>query len=432
MPNLYLPAINQLIQHEINLAGSKSIANRVLALASIASGTSIISNVTNDCDDVNLMLIALKQLGVKITLISTNYTNNSSSYAIEGAQGVFNTKSATIFCENSGTCMRFLTAILALQPQAKYTLTGIKRMEERPIIDLINGLSQLGANITYIKNPGYPPLIINDFKYNHTKSIIISGKTSSQYLTGLLMAIATNKLNVTISIADDLISKSYANITIDILTKFGAKIIANNMSYTNLPSNLQAIEYTIEPDASSASYFLAIGALAGTIQVNNLSEHSIQGDKNFAKVLKQMGAVVEYLPNAIKVSKAPYLNAININMQDMPDTAMTLAVVCLFALGTSTITGISSWQFKETNRLQAMYNELTKLGAMVTFDLDSITITPPKHIKHNVSIDTYNDHRMAMAFSIVASTGVSITINNYKCVNKTFANYFELFKQCCY
>lgn len=433
MPNLPLPARNKFDAATLNLAGSKSIANRVLLLASIANGTSKISNVPNDCEDVKLMLQALKQLGVKITLLETDHKFKSSSYAIEGGNRGFSNSEIDIFCENSGTCMRFLTAILALQAQHQnYTITGIQRMKQRPITDLVNSLNQIGADIKYLENLGFPPLQVNKFNYNNTKLINLSGKISSQYLTGILMAIASQSLDITIHIYDELISKPYVNITTELLAKFGAEIIINGANYTNVPSKLQAISYTIEPDASSASYFLALGCLQGSITINNLSNTSIQGDKDFAKVLQRMGANVSYSDNYIMISKAHKLKAIHINMQDMPDAAMTLAVVCLFATGTSTITGISSWQYKETDRLQAMYNELSKLGATVSLTNDSITILPPKIINSNVTIDTYNDHRIAMAFSLVAGAGIAITINDYQCVNKTFANYFDLFNQCCY
>lgn len=434
MPNISLIPRKKTIDTSLNLPGSKSIANRVLLLAAIADGTSIIHNVPDVSEDVILMLEALKQLGVKINKLAVkNAADTSSSYEIEGCGGEFITKDATIFCGNSGTSIRFLLAALALMP-GSYCLTGIQRMKERPIKDLVLALNQVGAKIDYVENQGFPPLQTHAFQDNNINTISLSGKMSSQYLTGLLMALPLLKRDININIYDQLISKPYVDITVALLAKFGCNVSDDGHDNYLVKGDfrLKGIEYTIEPDASSASYFLAMGALNGRVVINNLSENSLQGDKNFANVLKQMGANVEYHANSVQVSQYDVLKAINVDMQDMPDVAMTIAVLALFADGVSTIHGISSWRVKETDRLQAMYNELTKLGAIVTMTNDSITINPPSRVRPNVAIDTYNDHRMAMCFSLVAVAGIPVTINNYECVGKTFANYFEVFNNLCY
>lgn len=431
MENIYLSPITKTPSAVLDLPGSKSIANRVLLLSAIASGKSILHNVPGVAEDVCLMLQALVALGVKVEHLDT--VNGASSYAITGCDGQFPHVDATLFCGNSGTTIRFLTAALAFMKGNQYTLTGIERMYERPISDLVVALNLLGANVEYIQQDGFPPLMIKRFMDNQIANVSISGEVSSQFLTGLLMALPLLKRVITVSVEKGLISKPYVDITRALLAKYGYEITYNENNIYSLPQGqLRGIEYTIEPDASSASYFLALGAIRGRVRVNNLAQDSLQGDKNFAHVLKLMGADVRYYARAIEVSSTNKLKAIDINMQDMPDVAMTIAVMALFAHGTTTITGIASWAVKETNRLQAMQNELSKLGAKVAITSDSIQVTPPDIINTNIEIETYNDHRMAMCFSLVAAYGVAVTIKDYQCVGKTFANYFDLFKQICY
>jgi 3-phosphoshikimate 1-carboxyvinyltransferase len=432
MTNITLAPRDKSINASLNLPGSKSIANRVLLMAAIAHGTSLIHNVPDVSEDVRLMLEAIKRLGVRVNKINGSNNNGSSSYEIEGCGGEFRVKETEIFCGNSGTTIRFLGALLALMP-GKYTLTGIERMKERPIGDMVSALELLGAKIEYAEKSGFPPLQTRPYKDKFVGTVSISGKLSSQYLTGLLMALPILERDIKIHILDELISKPYVDITMALLTKFGCTVDNRGNDYIlHGGHGLQAIEYTVEPDASSASYFLAMGALNGKVRIFNLSNSSLQGDKNFAHVLEQMGAKVDYMQNSIMVRKQGNLQAVNLDMQHMPDVAMTIATLSLFAEGTTTISGIGSWKVKETDRLQAMYNELTKLGAKVTITDDSIRITPPKELTANVAIDTYEDHRMAMCFSLVAASGHRITINEYECVGKTFANYFDVFKEICY
>lgn len=432
MNSLKLLPRTKSINADLNLPGSKSIANRVLLMAAVAYGTSIIHNVPDVSEDVQLMLNAIGQLGIRVNKIASDDTNGSSSYEIEGCGGEFQVKTAEIFCGNSGTTIRFLGAMLALMP-GKYVLTGIQRMKERPIGDMLSALELLGAKIKCVEKPGFPPFVTEPYKDNYIGTVGISGRLSSQYLTGLLMALPILKRDIKVHIFDELISKPYVDVTLALLTKFGAVVDNRGNDYIiHGGGGLHAIEYTIEPDASSASYFLAMGAINGKVSIFNLSESSLQGDREFAKVLQCMGAKVDYMQNSIIVRCNGRLKPIDLNMQHMPDVAMTIAIMSLFADGTSTISGISSWKLKETDRLQAMYNELTKLGADVVITDDSIQITPPKELRSDVAIDTYNDHRMAMCFSLIAAYGKPIIINDYECVGKTFANYFNVFNKICY
>ncbi len=431
MNQLYLPKTTKSIDAVINLPGSKSIANRVLPLAAFANGKSVIHNVPDVGEDVHLMLEALKNLGIKITKLATA-DNKCSSYEIIGCGGELSNKQAELFLGNSGTSIRFLTAMLALC-DGEYTLTGIQRMKERPIGDLTDALSNLGCEISFIENIGYPPIKTNKFIDKIIPEVSISGKVSSQYLTGMLMALPLLKREVFIKITDELISRPYVDITLALLDKFGVKTaeISPNVFKVFANQQYQAIEYTVEPDASSASYFLAIAALNGKVQINNLSESSLQGDKNFAKVLSMMGARVNYSGSFITCESTSNLHGVSVNMEDMPDVAMTIAAIAPFADSKTYISGISSWKVKETDRLMAIYTELTKLGVQVEYTDDSITIYPCRSIESQVYIDTYNDHRMAMCFSLIALYN-GIVINNSECVGKTFANYFELFRELLY
>lgn len=426
--NIHLQVVVKQINSTLDLPGSKSIANRVLLLAAVAHGVSIIHNVPDVAEDVVLMLEALHKLGIKMENLQSN-TSQVSSYKIYGCGGKFPVNNAELFCGNSGTTIRFLAATLSLMT-GSYSLTGIERMKERPINDLIVALAQIGANIKCQEKDGYPPLLVGNFQDNDVEFLSLSGRISSQYLTGVLMAVPHLKRKIMVNIHDELISKPYVEITLALLAKFGVKVkVAGNNYIFDAIDQLTGIEYTIEPDASSASYFLAMGALNGQITVNNLSDSSLQGDRDFAKVLAQMGANVTYANNHITVKHGlSPLKAITVNMEAMPDVAMTIAVIALFANGTTTINGIHSWKVKETDRLQAMYDELTKLGAKVRIDGQSITITPPEVIKADIRINTYNDHRMAMCFSLLAFNKVPVIINDYKCVGKTFVNYFEVLR----
>lgn len=406
---------------QVTLPGSKSITNRILLLSAIAKGETTIKHPLQS-DDTHHMIEALKILQVDLT------QKENGDILIQGAQGQFKNKSAEIFLGNAGTAFRPLTAALAFS-QGDYMLSGVPRMHERPIKDLVDALLQLNADITYLNEEGYPPLKISPSEIIVNGSVKIRGDISSQFLTALLMAIPLTKKEVSIEIVGDLISKPYIDITLNLMNRFGVQVKKIDWQYFVIPGSggyVSPGEIFVEGDASSASYFLAAGALAGNIEVKGIGKNSIQGDIKFTEALVLMGAKIQILEGSIKVSKASTLQAINLDCNHIPDAAMTLAVLALFANGTTKLHNIGSWRVKETDRIKAMATELKKLGAEVVEGEDFIEITPPLHIKENIEIDTYDDHRMAMCFSLVSLKNIPIIINDPACVNKTFPTYFEV------
>ena len=302
-------------------------------------------------------------------------------------------------------------------------------MHERPIKDLVDALLQLNADITYLDQEGYPPLKISPSEIMINGPIKIRGDISSQFLTSLLMAMPLTKKEVVIEIEGDLISKPYIDITLNLMARFGIHVKKIDWKHFVIPGSSSYVspgEIFVEGDASSASYFLAAGALAGDIEVKGIGRNSIQGDVKFAEALVLMGADINILEASIQIKKVAALQAINLDCNHIPDAAMTLAVLALFAKGTTKLLNIGSWRVKETDRIKAMATELRKLGAAVTEGNDFIEITPPLKIKEHVEIDTYDDHRMAMCFSLVSLRNIPITINDPACVNKTFPTYFEV------
>lgn len=411
----------QSVSGQVTLPGSKSITNRILLLSAIADGETIIKHPLQS-DDTHYMIEALKILQVDLT------QNKNGDIHIKGSQGQFKNKSAEIFLGNAGTAFRPLTAALSFS-QGNYMLNGVPRMHERPIKDLVDALLQLNANITYLNQEGYPPLKISPSEIIINSSVKIRGDISSQFLTALLMAIPLTKKEVSIEIVGDLISKPYIDITLNLMSRFGVHVKKIDWQHFLIPGSSAYVspgEIFVEGDASSASYFLAAGALAGDIEVKGIGENSIQGDVKFTEALALMGAKIQTLEASIKVSKVKTLQAINLDCNHIPDAAMTLAVLALFANGTTKLHNIGSWRVKETDRIKAMATELKKLGAAVVEGEDFIEITPPLHIKENVEIDTYDDHRIAMCFSLVSLKNIPITINDPACVNKTFPTYFEV------
>ena len=423
MEQLTLPAVSQ-AQGSIKLPGSKSISNRTLLLAALADGITDIHDLL-DSDDTNRMLESLAILGVSCKNIEKN------TWRINGCKGNFPNKNASLFLGNAGTAFRPLTAALAFSG-GNYQLSGVARMHERPIGDLVNALRDAGANVEYAGNEGFPPLAISPATLDLSKPIQIRGDVSSQFLTALLMALPLSGKDATIEVVGQLISKPYIEITLNLMAKFGVKVqregwqrfsISSNSRYTS-PKTIH-----VEGDASSASYFLAAGVIGGDIRVNGLAKNSIQGDVLFADALELMGGKMTYGENLIESHKAQQVKAIDLDCNHIPDAAMTLAVLALFANGTTTLRNIASWRVKETDRLTAMATELRKVGAIVEEGADYLRITPPEKLTPNAVIDTYDDHRMAMCFSLVSLGGVPITINDPKCVNKTFPNYFDEFKK---
>ena len=425
MEQLILPA-RQHAEGHISLPGSKSISNRTLLLAALSDGMTLIKGLLTS-DDTERMLEALEKLGVDI-----DKNSDSKNVFIVGNKGEFQVKQADIFLGNAGTAFRPLTAALAFS-NGNYHLHGVPRMHERPIGDLVDALSQAGAHIDYPQNNGFPPLNISPASVNVSKPIKIRGNVSSQFLTALLMALPLTKQEVTIEVVGELISKPYIEITLNLMARFGVEVKREGWQKFTIPANANYIspkQIYVEGDASSASYFLAAGAIAGSLFVEGISKDSIQGDIKFAEEIRKMGADIEYLENRILVTKPrnSKLKAIDLDCNHIPDAAMTLAIMALFAEGTTTLSNIASWRVKETDRISAMATELRKVGAIVEEGADYIKITPPAQLTPNAVIDTYDDHRMAMCFSLVSLGGVPITINDPACVNKTFPNYFTEFK----
>jgi len=410
----------------IKLPGSKSISNRTLLLAALSEGTTEIRDLLAS-DDTARMLEALATLGVKLENIAEN------AVRVTGNGGLLAVKKANLFLGNAGTAFRPLTAALALLG-GEFELSGIPRMHERPIGDLVDALRQAGANIAYLANEGYPPLKISPANIQATQSIKIRGDVSSQFLTALLMALPLTKQAFTVEVVGELISKPYIEITLNLMARFGVNIQRDGWEHFHIPANSSyksPKEIYVEGDASSASYFLAAGMIAADeqgLKIEGVSKDSIQGDIKFADEIVKMGAQIEYGANHIIVKRAQgKLKAIDLDCNHIPDAAMTLAVLALFADGTTTLRNIASWRVKETDRISAMATELRKVGASVEEGADYIKITPPNALIPNAVIDTYDDHRMAMCFSLVSLAGVPVVINDPKCVGKTFPDYFERF-----
>lgn len=411
----------QSVSGQVTLPGSKSITNRILLLSALAEGSTTIMGALA-ADDTHHMIVALKKLQVNLT------QKGNGDILIEGTRGNFKNKSAEIFLGNAGTAFRPLTAALSFS-MGQYTLSGVPRMHERPIKDLVDALLQFNVDVHYLDQEGYPPLKISPSEIIIKGPIKIRGDISSQFLTALLIAIPLTKKEVAIEIVGDLISKPYIDITLNLMARFGVHVKKIDWQHFVIPGSSMYVspgEIVVEGDASSASYFLAAGLLSGDIEVKGIGKNSIQGDVKFAEALALMGADIHIHETSIQVSKVAILHAINLDCNHIPDAAMTLAVLALFAKGTTKLLNIGSWRVKETDRIKAMATELRKLGAAVIEGKDFIEITPPLEIKEHVEIDTYNDHRMAMCFSLVSLRNIPITINDPDCVNKTFPTYFEV------
>jgi len=412
------------VSGNVEIPGSKSISNRVLLLSAMAKGITKIKNLLKS-EDTEHMLNALRTIGIKIELFNNNIC------LVNGNINVFkNNCNNTLFLGNAGTVMRPLIAVFSLGNN-NIELTGNKRMQERPVNHLVDALRQGGAQIFYKENISYPPVCLKGGFIGG--NIVVNGNISSQFLTALLIIspLATQDTNITIK--GNLVSKPYIDITLNIIKKFGIKIINNNYISFTMKGNQHYCSpgsFLIESDASSASYFLAAAAIKGKeIKISGLGSNSIQGDINFANILKKMGAIVNIKKNSISCKKG-YLTGIDLDMNNMPDVAMTLAIVALFAKGKTVIRNIYNWRVKETDRLYAMAKELKKIGAEINEGEDFISITPPKKFKYAV-INTYDDHRMAMCFSLISLSNVSVTILNPKCTNKTFPEYFKKLLSIC-
>jgi len=416
------------VEGVVRLPGSKSISNRTLLLAALAGGSTTIIDLLAS-DDTLVMLGALHSLGVKWEQVDAH------THVVHGIDGVLPVRQADLFMGNAGTAIRPLTAALAVIG-GDYTLHGVSRMHERPIGDLVDALNAVGARIEYTGVEGYPPLRIRP-GHLHAQRMSVRGNVSSQFLTALLMAapLMAREHAVSIDVVGELISKPYIEITLNLMRRFGVTVEQDGWrSFTVRPGQRYRSPGAIhvEGDASSASYFLAAGAIAGgPVRVQGVGRDSIQGDVRFAEALEQMGATITRGDNWIEARSNGVLKAIDADFNHIPDAAMTIAVAALYADGTSTLRNIASWRVKETDRLSAMATELRKLGAQVEEGPDFIRITPPAEILP-ATIDTYDDHRMAMCFSLAALDGKArrgnrMRINDPKCVAKTFPEYFDAF-----
>jgi 3-phosphoshikimate 1-carboxyvinyltransferase len=412
----------------VRLPGSKSISNRTLLLAALAQGTTTIHDLLAS-DDTQVMLAALRSLGIHWEQI------DERTHVVTGAGGVLPTPAADLFMGNAGTAIRPLTAALAVIG-GDFTLHGVARMHERPIGDLVDALNAVGAQIEYTGEQGFPPLRIRRGNISANR-MSVRGNVSSQFLTALLMAapLMAKDQPVSIDVVGELISKPYIEITLNLMRRFGVTVEQDGwQSFTVQPGQRYQSPGSIhvEGDASSASYFLAAGAIAGgPVRVEGVGRDSIQGDVRFADALESMGATITRGDNWIEARSNGVLKAIDADFNHIPDAAMTIAVAALYADGVSTLRNIASWRVKETDRLAAMATELRKVGAVVEEGADYIRITPPDELQP-ATIDTYDDHRMAMCFSLAsldgkARRGNAMRINDPKCVAKTFPDYFEAF-----
>jgi 3-phosphoshikimate 1-carboxyvinyltransferase len=446
---LDIPPLNH-ADGTVVLPGSKSISNRVLLLAALSQGTTLVHDLL-DSDDTQVMLTALAQLGCKIVKSGSSVGSTIEITGFGDSKGL---PSAKLYMGNAGTAMRPLTAALALLARGttEFELSGVPRMHERPIGDLVDGLRQLGCQIKYLGQDGYPPLKIkaaSSFKLS--EPIMVRGDVSSQFLTALLLALPlVAKQDIVIDVQGELISKPYIDITLNLLARFGIHVQRDGWQKFTIPAGSR---YTspgnihVEADASSASYFIALGAINtpdtainGTInnpktvncaiRIEGVGADSIQGDIRFIEAAQAMGAIVNSGPNHLEISRGAWpLKAVDLDCNHIPDAAMTLAVMALYADGTTTLRNIASWRVKETDRIAAMATELRKLGANVIEGTDFISITPPKSVADwkTGAIHTYDDHRVAMCFSLAAfnPANLPIRILDPKCVAKTFPDYFE-------
>ena len=421
-------------QGSIILPGSKSISNRALLLAALSTGTTTLKNLL-DADDTQVMRNALSQLGLSIT----DQANNVC--LVEGCGGHFPVRKADLFMGNAGTAIRPLTAVLGMQG-GDYRLSGVARMHERPIRDLVDGLRQVGAKIEYELQEGYPPIQIAAADIKIQDVVKVRGDVSSQFLTALLMALPLVAVKpVRIEVIGELISRPYIDITLKLMARFGVHVACPNAQSFVIPAKTSDAVYkspgqlSVEGDASSASYFLALGAIGGgPVRVLGVGKDSIQGDVAFADALALMGANISAGEDWIEVTgvknASGKLNGITIDCTEIPDAAMTLAVAALFAEGPTRLNNIASWRVKETDRIAAMATELRKVGATIEEGADYIVVNAPSQgdwKPPSEGIDTYDDHRMAMCFSLAAFGPHALIMNDPNCVAKTFPAYFAEF-----
>lgn len=421
------------VRGRVKLPGSKSISNRILLLAGLASGDTLVHDVL-DSDDTRHMLSALRTLGVAWV------KEGPHKVRVTGCGGAFPVKRAELYLGNAGTAFRPLTAVLALA-RGEYRLSGVPRMHERPIGDLVDALRAIGADIRYLNNAGFPPLAVGLGNIRAGAPVSVRGSVSSQFVTALLLALPLTGASTRLTVTDQLVSRPYVEITLNTMARFGIDVERDDWAAFTIPAATYRSpgEVYVEGDASSASYFLAAGAISGLtgggpVRVEGVGRNSIQGDTRFAETLEKMGAAVTMGANWIEATAGDEarargrLSAIDADLNHIPDAAMTVAVVALFADGPCLIRNIGSWRVKETDRIAAMATELAKLGATVDQGPDYLRVAPPRsgRLNANVEIETYDDHRIAMCFSLAALGGVPVRIRNPECVAKTFPDYFAV------
>jgi len=415
----------------IVLPGSKSISNRVLLLSALSEGTTTLHDVL-ESDDTRVMLDALQTLGCSVRQTDT-------TVEIDGFAGQGRNRRAELYMGNAGTAIRPLTAVLAVLG-GDYELRGVPRMHERPIGDLVDALRQLGCDIAYRGQEGFPPLHIGNPALSLDKPIQVRGDVSSQYLTALLIALPlAARKDIVIEVMGELISRPYIEITLRLMERFGIRIVRHGWQQFTIPAGSHFRSpgaLHVEADASSASYFIALGAISGngaarqSVRIEGVGADSIQGDIRFIDAAQAMGAKIEHGPNWLEISRGAWpLKSIDLDCNHIPDAAMTLAIMALYARGASTLRNIASWRVKETDRIAAMARELRKLGATVEEGADFVRVTPPATAAdwRAASIHTYDDHRIAMCFALAAfnPAGHPVRIEDPKCVAKTFPDYFE-------
>jgi 3-phosphoshikimate 1-carboxyvinyltransferase len=406
------------IRATVRPPGSKSITNRALVCAALADGYSKLAGAL-DSEDTRVMIEGMRQLGIGIEV-----ADGGKTLIVEGAGGEVPALEADLFCANSGTTIRFLTALATLGHGA-FRLDGVERMRERPIGDLLEALNQLGADVRSKNDNGCPPVVIHANGLPGG-SATVRGDISSQFLSALLMAAPAARSRVELEIQGELVSQPYVTMTAGVMRAFGVEmeVLANLARFViRAPQAYKSCRYVVEPDASAASYFWAAAAITGgEVTVAGLSPASLQGDVAFVDCLAQMGCEVRRDAGSITVAGGP-LRGVDVDMNRISDTAQTLAVVALFADGPTTIRGVAHIRHKETDRLAALATELRKLGADVTEHEDGLRIQPAK--LRPATIDTYNDHRMAMSFALAGLRIAGVRINNPRCVDKTYPRYFE-------
>jgi 3-phosphoshikimate 1-carboxyvinyltransferase len=404
----------------VNVPGSKSITNRALIIGALAEGRTFLKNVLFS-DDTIYMMNALKALGVDLKM-----DEQAESIEINGQQKEL--RKASCFVGNAGTVMRFLPSFVAVKGgEAEITCT--ERMKSRPVSELVNILRQIGAEISYVENEGFPPINIKASGLNGGK-VKVNANVSSQFLSSILLSAPYSHGDIYIEIEEELISKPFVDITMGIMQDFGVVVENENYKsfYVKAGQRYKAQSYTIESDCTGASYFFAAAAIAnGDITVENINPYSLQGDIRFVDVLERMGAKVERGENYVRVV-GNKLKGISIDMNDIPDVAQTLAVVALFAQGATEIKNVGNLRIKETDRIRALNNELTRLGARVEEKEDGLIIYPSESYQA-ADIETYDDHRMAMSFALTGLRISGVRIKDYECVAKTFPKFFEQFEK---